>query len=341
MQRGWQIKRGADPALFEAANAAAKTADTFNKVVQGAKFIDAAADGDLAGAAVVTFGPKFTKTAMDKVGLDEKFLDGYNINQNDAVAGLVKTQVELTKGTDFGDAIARGFGEYIMEGGALAPNNMQTPEFIEKIGDAIKASGSMFDDVILQPVKDFSEGFVEAVGDVAEPVVDVVEDIAGAVVDVAEPIIDAAEETGKAVEDVIKPIVDPIIDAAPVVEDAIKEAGRTVDDVILEPVKDVVEEVVESIPDVDVNLPDVDVDLPTSTFTQTSSTPSTPSIRRSVPRIIREYTPDVAQIGEYERGADDIAAYLASITGSGMANGGVVRSSYGNLDELLRIVGGK
>jgi hypothetical protein len=338
-----------DPALIEAANAAAKTADTFGKVVQGAKFVDAAIDGDLAGAAVVTFGPKFTKTAMDKVGLDEKFLDGYNINQNDAVAGLVKTQVELTKGTDFGDAIARGFGEYIMEGGALAPNNMQTPEFIEKIGDAIKASGSMFDDVILQPVKDFSEGFVEAVGDVAEPVVDVVEDIAGAVVDVAEPIIDAAEETGKAVEDVIKPIVDPIIDAAPVVEDAIKEAGRTVDDVILEPVKDIVEEVVESIPDVDIDLPDVDIDLPDVDVDLPdvdvglpTSTPVTMPSYAYTPGIIEERGAELLDLGEQRgREVDPVAAYLASITGSGMANGGVVRSSYGNLDELLRIVGGK
>ena len=65
---------------------------------------------------ISVFGPKFTKTAMDKVGLDEKFLDDYNINQDDVVAGLVKTQTEIAKGEDFGDALMRGFGEYIMEG---------------------------------------------------------------------------------------------------------------------------------------------------------------------------------------------------------------------------------
>jgi hypothetical protein len=332
---------GVNPALIKAAEISAKTADTFNKVVKTAKFVDAAVDGDLAGAVVASFGDRYTAAALDKVGLDKDFLADLNINQNDLTAGLVKTQIELTKGTDFGDALMRGLGEYIKEGGALGPNNVKTPEFIKRIGDAIEEVGSGFDDAILQPIKGFGEDFIEAVGDVAEPVVDVVEDIAGAVVDVAEPIIDAVEETGKAVEDVIKPIVDPIIDAAPVVEDVIKDAGRTVDDVIIQPVKDLVEEVVESLPNPDIDLPDVDIDLPTSTSTQTSSTPSTPSIRRSVPRIIREYTPDVAQIGEYERGADDVAAYLASITGSGMANGGAVRSSYGNLDELLRIVGGR
>jgi hypothetical protein len=332
-----------DPALLEAANAAAKTADTFGKVVQGAKFIDAAVDGNIAGAAVSAFGPDITKAAMDKAGLDKKFLGGYNINQNDAVAGLVKTQIELTKGTDFGDAIARGFGEYIMEGGALAPNNVGTPEFIKKIGDVIKESGSMFDDVILQPVKGFVEGTVEVLGDVAEPVVDVIEDVAGAVVDKAPLIEDAVKATGSAIEDVVKPIVDPIIDAAPVVEDAVKAVGSTVDDVILQPVKELVEDVIEAAPSVDVDLPKVDlprpsVSTPTPTPTQTPS--RTPSIVRT-PGIIEERGAELFDLGEQRgRKVDPVAAYLANITG-GMANGGAVRSSYGNLDELLRIVGGK
>jgi len=328
-----------DPALIEAANAAAKTADTFGKVVQGAKFVDAAIDGNIAGAAVATFGPKFTTAAMDKVGLNEKFLEGYNINQDDAVAGLVKTQIELTKGTDFGDAIARGFGEYIMEGGALAPSNVKTPEFIKMIGDVIKASGSMFDDAILQPVKGFVEGTVEVLGDVTEPVVDVIEDVAGAVVDKAPLIEDAVRATGSAIEDVVKPIVDPLIDAAPVVEDAVRAIGSTVDDVIIEPVKELVESIVEAAPDVDLS----DVNLPASTQApSTPSTPSTPLTRRSAPRIIQERTADIVDLGEERyRKVDPVAAYLAGITGSGMANGGAVRSSYGNLDELLRIVGGK
>ena len=58
--------------MIKAAEASAKTADTFNKVAKTAKFVDAAIDGDIAGAAISVFGPKFTKTAMDKVGLDEK-----------------------------------------------------------------------------------------------------------------------------------------------------------------------------------------------------------------------------------------------------------------------------
>jgi len=351
-QSAFTLGGAADPALLEAANAAAKTADTFGKVVQGAKFVDAAIDGNIAGAAISAFGPKFTEAAMNKVGLDEKFLDGYNINQNDVVAGLVKTELELAKGTDFGDAIARGFGEYIMEGGALGPNNIKTPEFIKKIGDAIAEGGRMFDDVLLQPVKGFVEGTVEVLGDVAEPVVDVIEDVAGAVVEKAPLIEDAVKATGSAIEDVVKPIVEPIIDAAPVVEDAVRAVGSTVDDAILQPAKELVEDVVEAVPDVDIDLPKVDVDLPkvdlprpsvsmpTPTFTPTRA----PSSFIRTPGILQETGAELFDLGDREErrtSDDDITAFLASLAGGGMANGGAVRNSYGSLDELLRIVGGK
>ena len=356
---------GVNPALIKAAEASAKTADTFNKVVKTAKFVDAAVDGDIAGAVVASFGDRYTTAALDKVGLDKDFLADLNINQNDLTAGLVKTQLELAKGEDFGDALMRGLGEYIKEGGALGPNNVKTPEFIKRIGDAIKEVGSGFDDAILQPIKGFGEGFIEAVGDVAEPVVDVVEDIAGAVVDVAEPIIDAVEETGKAVEDVIKPIVDPIIDAAPVVEDVIKGAGRTVDDVIIQPVKDLVEEVVESLPnpdidlpDVDIDLPDVDVGLPEAELPEAATPPFVPTLMPRFRQVISE-VPEGAEITPYDFGDDALLAFLADNlrkNQEGMAGGGAVRSSYGNLfdsihsrnsaptsnlDELLRIVGGR
>jgi len=115
----------------------------------------------------------------------------------------------------------------------------------------------------------------------------------------------------------------------------------------LQPAKEVIEGVVEAIPkpslpdidlpDLDIPLPDFDVALPTPTFTPTR----TPSIVRT-PGIIEERGAELFDLGEQrEREIDPIDAFLASLAGSGMANGGAVRSSYGNLDELLRIVGGK
>jgi len=138
-----------------------------------------------------------------------------------------------------------------MEGGALAPNNVKTPEFIKMIGDAIRATGSMFDDVLLQPIKG-----------------------------VVEPVIDAARDIGSAADDAF---IQPI-----------REGLKKTDDAFIQPIKEGFETVYESIPNLGVDLSNLpDVNLPAST--QTASTSSTPSTRRSAPRIIREYTPDVAQ----------------------------------------------
>jgi len=182
-----------------------------------------------------------------------------------------------------------------MEGGALAPSNAKTPEFIKMIGDAIKATGSMFDDVLLQPIKG-----------------------------VVEPVIDAARDIGSAADDAI---IQPI-----------REGLKKTDDALIQPLKEGIETVYESIPNLDVDLSNLpDVNLPAST--QTASRTPTPTYAYT-PGIIEERSAELFDLGEREeRGIDDLTAYLTR--GSGMANGGAVRSSYGNLDELLRIVGGK
>jgi hypothetical protein len=301
--------------LAKAAELARKTSDTFNTVVKTGKFVDAAIDGNLGSIAIAAFGDDFTKAALDKIDPDDKFFSGLNINKSDLAKGLVKTQMELAKGTDFEDALLRGVGEYIMEGGALGPNNIKTPEFIKAIGDVLQDAGRMLDDTVFQPIKK-----------IAEPVIDVAKDVGRAV---DKKVLQPAKEV---VQEVTEPVTKPLVKGAKAVGEAVGDVAGVAGDVI------------ETLPN-----PNLPVDLPrvgTPPFfpvtpTQTASRTPTPSATRSTPRVIREYTPDVAQIGEYERGTDDVAAYLASIIGSGMANGGVVRSSYGNLDELLRIVEGK
>jgi hypothetical protein len=130
----------------------------------------------------------------------------------------------------------------------------------------------------------------------------------------------------------------------------VKDVGSAVDDAVLQPAKEVIESVVEAIPNpslpdidlpsIDVDLPDLDIPLPD--FDVPVPTPSLPpvSFRAPPPRIIQERSAELFELENEPE--DDIDALTAFLTGgAGMANGGTVRNSYGSLDELLRIVGGK
>ena len=300
--------------LAKAAELARKTSDTFNTVVKTGKFVDAAIDGNLGSIAIAAFGDDFTKAALDKIDPDDKFFSGLNINKSDLTKGLVKTQMELAKGTDFEDALLRGVGEYIMEGGALGPNNIKTPEFIKAIGDVLQDAGRMIDDTFLQPIKE-----------IAEPVIDVAKDVGKAV---DKKVFQPAKEV---VQEVTEPVTKPLVKGA-------KAVGETVGDVA-----GVVGDVIEALPN-----PNLPVDLPRKVGTPPffpvtpTSTPTPTPTYAYTPGIIEERGAELFDLGEkQERKVDSVEAYLASLAAGGMANGGAVRSSYGNLDELLRIVEGE
>ena len=115
------------------------------------------------------------------------------------------------------------------------------------------------------------------------------------------------------------------------------------DDAIIEPVKELIEEIdlpEVDLPEVDVDLPEVDVDLPE---VDTSVPTRAPTSFIRTPGILQETCAEIFDLGDREKrrtSADDTIDFLASL-GGGRASGGAVRSSYGSLDELLRIVGGK
>ena len=337
--------------LAEAAKAATKTAESFSNLVKNGTFITKAVSGDVAGAVIGRYGDKFTTAALDKVGLNEKFLEGFNINQDDLTSGLVKTQMELAKGTDFDNALVRGLGEYIKEGGALAPNNMKTPEFIKKIGDAIKYTGKMFDDTIFEPVKDATKPVIDAAKAVGKKVDD----------KVFEPVKETVEAAGKKIDD---KVIEPV-----------KEAGKVIDDKVIEPVKETVEAAGSAVDDAviqpvrealkDVDKPDVDIDTPNlglsfSDILALISGGGGGGGGGGTPGIVQEKAPPLFRLGEREGRQDDIASYLASLTGNNSvvnaASGGMIQSSYGDLfdtihqpkqtsdstlNELLRIVGSR
>ena len=63
----------------------------------GTQVASGAISGNLASGVLAAFGPSLTTTALDKVGLNSEVLDRLGVNQDDLVAGLVKTQTALAQ----------------------------------------------------------------------------------------------------------------------------------------------------------------------------------------------------------------------------------------------------
>lgn len=167
---------GRDIGLMEAAGAVAGASrlagtPTATAVADNIEFAAAAASGDPALAVVSKYGKEYTTEALNKAGLTDKILSKeYNINQDDLVEGLVRTEKELVKGASLDDALLKGVGTYVKEGGSLSGLPVpelnavfETPELLKKVEDALKTAGSVVDDTVLQPPKEFVEEYIEAV----------------------------------------------------------------------------------------------------------------------------------------------------------------------------------
>jgi hypothetical protein len=124
-------------------------------------------DGEITGT--TTIGERLTTNALDKVGLTVDALGKYDIDQDDLVSGVAEVERELIKGNNFEDSLRSGLIEYAREGGG-APDfginlgiALETPEFVSDIARAVREFGSEFDDIVLQPPKEFVEEIVEAI----------------------------------------------------------------------------------------------------------------------------------------------------------------------------------
>jgi len=251
-----------------AAEKAAADVVRFNNVVRNVEFAANVAKGDYLGGIVGRFGRATTEKALTSLGLDEETLKNtYGIQQDDMVEGLVKMQSSLAKGKSFEDSLQKGFQKYLTEGGTLGLD-VNTPEFIEKIGDVVKVAGSAFDDYVLQPIKNaLPDSFVD---------VDI--DLPSANLPSAAALEDAIKAGGSAAEDVVRA-------GASVVDQPIQRAGAVIA-AGGQAVKEASEALYESVPSVptpefepfgdlgtDLNLdidgPDlssIDVDLPSVRF---------------------------------------------------------------------------
>ena len=206
---------GRDIGLMEAAGAVAGATKlagtpTATAVADNIEFTAAVASGDPALAVVSKYGKEYTTEALNKAGLTDTILkDDYNINQDDLVEGLVRTEKELVKGTSFDEALLKGLGTYVKEGGSLSglpvPELnvvLETPELLKKAEDVLRTVGSVVDDTVLQPPKEFVEAVAEST-----PSPKVIEDI--------------AREAGSTAEDVVRT-------AGAVIDEPIQEVGQAI-----------------------------------------------------------------------------------------------------------------
>ena len=259
---------GKDIGLMEAAGAVAGATKlagtpTATAVADNIEFTAAVASGNPALAVVNKYGKEYTTEALNKAGLTNNALSTeYNINQDDLVEGLVKTEKELAKGSSLDEALLQGLGTYVREGGSLGglpdfpdlPDLgivLETPELLKKAEDVVKEVGSAVDDTVLQPPKEFVEAVAKAT-----PSPKVVEDV--------------AREVGSTAEDVVR-TAGTVIDE-PV--QVIKEAAES----IYEPLE------APQFSSVDVDLPSVDVDLPSLDVDLPSLDVDLPSVDLNIPK---------------------------------------------------------
>ena len=255
---------------------------SYSQSIKGLNTVAAAAQGDLAGAVVSQFGEQLTRKALGgdvnlltgEGGVDGAFLTdlktNYNINSDDLIKGLVKSEKALLNGASLDAAVLQGVGKYITEGGSLrlGTGGIETPEILKKLEDVVRTVGSQLDDTILQPIKETVPVMIEAAKEAVKPVGQAVSAVNEAVI---EPVVGAAIDAGSAVNrEAVKPIVGAVGDVAKATGDVIQAATEPVIDVIddvLDSTYDAVNQLDNFIDDID--LPSIDlpnIDLPNLRF---------------------------------------------------------------------------
>lgn len=225
---------GRDIGLMEAAGAVAGATKlagtpTATAVADNIEFAASVASGDPALAVVSKYGKEYTTEALNKAGLTDKILSKeYNINQDDLVEGLVRTEKELVKGASLDDALLKGLGTYVKEGGSLSglpvPELnvvLETPELLKKVEDTLRTVGSVVDDTVLQPPKEFVEALAEAT-----PSPKVIEDIAREAGSTAENVV---RETVAVVDEPIQEVGQAIAEGGQVLKEGAEALAKAVD----------------------------------------------------------------------------------------------------------------
>ena len=235
--------------------------------------ITGAITGDPIEAITTAFGPAVVKKVVDKLGVGDAlntFASNNNINADDLNEGINKTIKSLAQGDDIQDAVLKGVGKYVLEGGTILPDAVE---------DALKTAGKQVA-ALVEPV---TGALSEINKNYIKPVTSEVGDVLSAVDTEARGLLSAVDDK------VLQPLTRPVGDVLSTADTAARQGLSAFDDAVLNPAGDVIEDVGQAVGDVaedvgqkvgdalsaaetavrqvigDIDLPDIDlpdIDLP-------------------------------------------------------------------------------
>ena len=155
--------------------------------------VDTAITGDPTQLVLQAGGADVVVDALGKAGVPENLL-----TDPDFISGVEKSITTVAQGGDLQDALEKGLGTYVKEGGGFGVDVPDIPDV------------------------DFG-----VVGDVVSNIASGVRDVGSTLGNVADPLLSTIGDVGSGIEDAVEPLKEPL-----------QETGRFIDDTLLQPAKD-------------------------------------------------------------------------------------------------------
>ena len=220
-------------------------------------------------SAAATGNPtSFVTSYLGNAALDKAFtgVEGADkiagvFQADDLRTGLNRVVEKVSTGSSFKDAIVSGLGAYVKEGGGLSLPNAPDIDLgvledvvraaVKPIEGIVRAAGSVVDDGLLQPIKEFAEETGE----------------------ILKPALEEVREGGRAFDDeVIQPV---------------REAGQAIDDAVIQPAGEALSALDTALRDImpsfDLNIPNLNPALGTTQLNY-----SAPSYTRTTDSLFKD-----------------------------------------------------
>jgi hypothetical protein len=225
--------------------------------------------GDPKEALAETLTSKYLEGALDnKDSVIANTLDSLEMDKDAFINAFSNTVGKVADGKDLDDAVLSGFAQYIREDGTFEGNILP---------DWLKEAGRDFDDAFLQPIKEAVEMLAGGVLDGTGELLDVLQEAGSSVANTVrpaweivreagrefddnalhpleetieafgEPIEEAVHAIGGSVAEVMEPVKEFLEKVGPDIEDTLREGGRAFDNYVLQPLKNLLEGILDNV----------------------------------------------------------------------------------------------